>query len=124
MDIEIQKSTTLFQINNSLPSIKSVAFPDRTEPFQLVAKYTDAGLIPPGTEPLLGRWIISDIPKPSDPTKPIPKIKVFVKLNIHGILQVSSAQHLEDYYVDEPVEEPVKPTSPKPDGEKKRRKKR
>jgi heat shock protein 4 len=75
-------------------------------------------LLPPNHDPLIGRWIVGGIPKPTDPTKPVPKIKVFVKLNIHGVVTVSSAQHLEEYIVEEPVEEPKSNTTPK-DGDKK-----
>jgi len=75
-------------------------------------------LIPPGTDPLIGRWIIDGIPKPSDSSKPIPKIKVFVKLNVGGILTVSSAQHLEEYIVEEPVEEPKADPKAKPEADK------
>jgi len=124
MEVEVQKSTTLFQLNNPIPSIKSVAFPDRTEPFQLIARYTDTkpSPFPQGYDPLIGRWIVGGIPKPSDPSKPIPKIKVFVKLNISSVLTVSSAQHLEDYIVEEPIEEPKpepKPNTAAKEGEKK-----
>jgi len=107
MEVEMEKSTTLIVPNNPLPSIKSIAFPDRTEPFQILARYseTQPPLFPSGINPLIGRWVISGISKPVDVSAPIPKIKVYVKLNQNGILNVTSGQQLEEYTVEEPIEE-------------------
>lgn len=95
-------STALFTVNNPLPSVKLISFNDRTEPFQIVARYTASSVLPPNTEPVIGRYIVSGMPaKQAD--KKAPKIKVRVKLNLHGVLQVTSAQLLEEVETDEPA---------------------
>jgi len=102
MDVEPSKPTTLFPKNQPIPSVKSLTFPDRTEPFQIVARYSDPSVQP---DPFIGRWVVGGIP-PAQAGKPAPKVKVFIKLNIGGIFSVSSAHHIEEYWVEEPVEPP------------------
>jgi len=108
MDVESGKPTTLFPKNQPIPSVKSLTFPDRTEPFQIVAKYNDSSVQP---DPFIGRWVVGGIP-PAQAGKPAPKVKVFIKLNISVIFSVSSAHHIEEYWVEEPVE-PAKPEEKK-----------
>jgi len=98
-------STTLFSVNNAMPSVKLISFNDRSEPFQLVARYTDPSVLPTGTDPVLGRFIVSGMPAKQEGKK-VPKIKVRVKLNLHGIISVTSAQMIEE------VEEEVTPSPP------------
>jgi len=82
--------TQLFSVNNPIPSVKLISF-DRSESFQLVARYSDQASLPAGTFPTLGRFVISGLPK-----KPSNKVKVRVKLNLHGILSVTGAQLIEE----------------------------
>jgi len=100
-------STPLFTVNNPLPSVKLISFNDRTEPFQVVARYADSALLPPGTDPIVGRFIVSGMPAKKDGVK-APKIKVRVKLNLHGVLQVTGAQLIEE------IEEVEASPSPSP----------
>lgn len=126
-------STALFTVNNALPSVKLISFNDRTEAFQLVARYANAAVLPAGTDPIVGRYIISGMP-PKVGDKKVPKIKVRVKLNLHGVLTVTSAQLLEEVEVEEaaapapapaaaaaaaPMEDvPAADAAPKVDGDK------
>ena len=88
-------ATPLFQANNAIPSVKLISFNDRTEAFQLIARYSNEAQLPPGTLPILGRYIVSGMP-PKGASAKVPKIKVRVKLNLHGTLVVTSAQLIEE----------------------------
>lgn len=55
-------STALFTANNPIPSVKLISFNDRTEAFQLVARYAATAQLPPGTDPVIGRFIVSGMP--------------------------------------------------------------
>ena len=66
-------STPLFATNNPIPSVKLISFNDRTEPFQLVARYSNESQLPAGTVPVIGRYIVSGMPAKTA-TK-APKIK-------------------------------------------------
>ncbi len=73
MDIE---STPVFPARNELPSVKLISFKDRTDTFQLIARYTDQKSLPDGSSPILGRWLLSGLPAQTDKSKPAPVIKV------------------------------------------------
>ena len=89
-------ATPLFTQNNPIPSVKLISFNDRAEAFQLVARYSNEAQLPPGTFPIIGRYVVSGMPgRPSGGGK-VPKIKVRVKLNLHGVVVVSSAQLIEE----------------------------
>ena len=87
-------ATPLFQQNNPIPSVKLISFNDRSEPFQLVARYSNESQLPPGTLPVIGRYVVSGMPAKT--SAKVPKIKVRVKLNLHGTVVVSSAQLIEE----------------------------
>jgi len=89
----------LFPRNNSFPSSKMITL-NRKEPFELSAFYkTDASI--PHTEFSIGHFLITGVvPTSSGET---PKVKVRVRLNIHGILTVASASMTEELPA---VEEP------------------
>lgn len=95
----------LFTEQNQIPSVKMISF-HRPDAFQLVARYKNPELLLPGSDPLIGRFVISGIPSKQD-GKPC-KTKVKVKIDLHGVLLVSSAQALEEI-----VEEP-KAAAPAP----------
>lgn len=92
-----EDSTPLFSSNNAIPSVKLISFNDRTDPFQLVARYTNPDLLPVATNPVIGRYIVSGMPtKDQDGNVRAPKIKVRVKLTQHGTLHVTNAQIIEE----------------------------
>ena len=68
-EFKADDSTALFTVNNALPSVKLISFNDRTEPFQIVARYADSPLLPPGTDPIVGRYIISGMPPKKEGAK-------------------------------------------------------
>lgn len=90
---DIEDKTTIFEAFNTIPSIKMISFKDRVAPFQITARYTDSAILREGVDRVIGKYIVSGMPE-ADPNKPVPKIKVRVKLNIHGIVDVSQAQVL------------------------------
>lgn len=96
-DFVSDDSTPLFSTGNPIPSNKLISFNDRAEPFMLVARYSDLSLLAPQTNPIIGRFIVSGMPpRNADPNVKPDKIKVRVKLDIHGCLQVAGAQLLEE----------------------------
>lgn len=84
-----QNQAEVFPTMSTFPNVKMVSFKDRVAPFRLTAKYDT----PPtaGTNPVIGNFVISGMPA-TEPDKEVPKIKVRVKLDIHGIVTVSGAQ--------------------------------
>jgi len=97
---EPEQSDTLFEANNPVPFTKMISFTDRTQPFQLVARYANpASITGPLSTPILGRFVISGMPPPVAGKKN-PKIKVRLQLTLHGTLAVTSAQAVT------PIEEP------------------
>ena len=92
-DADIEDHNELFSTNNQIPSVKMISF-HRSAPFQLVARYKDATSQAPGTDPFLGRFVVSGLPQTAD-GKPV-KTKVKVKIDIHGVLSVAYAQALEE----------------------------
>jgi heat shock protein 4 len=95
-DADVEQSSPLFTAHNAIPSVKVISFKDRSEPFQLVARYpADAG-VANMCDPTIGRFVVSGMKAGDD----LPKIKVRVKLDLHGICKVTSAHML----VEEPEE--------------------
>lgn len=107
----VEDKCQLFEANNTCPSVKMISFKDRVEPFKLTAKYAENDCLPIGTEPLIGEYVVSGMPA-ADPEKPAPKIKVRVKLDIHGIVDITNAQALhvvEEEEKDEKEDAEMKP---------------
>ncbi|XP_023018225.2 heat shock protein 70Cb isoform X1 [Leptinotarsa decemlineata] len=78
-----------FPLNHAIPFSKMLTF-YRQEPFSIRARYT--GNIPyPDHD--LGTWVIKDI-RPNAEGKP-QKVKVKVRVNLHGIMTISSASMYE-----------------------------
>merc|ERR1712087_519072 len=99
---------TLIKMGSPIPQYKAISFKDKTEPFQVIARYSDDQKLPADTEPFLGRWIVSNIPvatHPSNEGKP-PKIKLNFQLDLNGIFAVSSVTSIERWEIE--VEEEVK----------------
>ncbi|XP_028134053.2 heat shock 70 kDa protein 4 isoform X1 [Diabrotica virgifera virgifera] len=88
-----------FPLNHPVPFSRMLTF-YRQEPFTIRAKYS--GNIPyPDHD--IGTWVIKDI-KPNSEGKP-QKVKVKVRVNLHGIMSISSASLYE-------AKESVEPESP------------
>jgi len=73
----------------------------RTEPIEVTAEYSQPSLLPPGSNLVVDKFVITDIPHKEGETA---KIKVKVKLDINGIFVVESAQVIEA--VEEVAEKP------------------
>lgn len=83
-------SIELFSKNNVLPSPKQITLA-RDSGFNLVLEYADMSLFPKGSESTIGKFSIPNVPKKDGDAK----IRVKVKLDIHGIINVESAQFLD-----------------------------
>lgn len=91
---KVEDKTLIFPEFNALPNDKMITFKDRDEAFQLTAKYVGGDGLPTGTNPIIGKYVVSGMPK-TEPDQQMAKIKVKVSLNIHGVIEVTSAQLLE-----------------------------
>ncbi|CAH2000462.1 unnamed protein product [Acanthoscelides obtectus] len=86
----------VFPVNHAVPFSKMLTF-YRMEPFTLRARYS--GSIPyPDKE--IGKWVIKDI-RPNADGKP-QKVKVKARVNLHGIMTISSASLFEAKETPEP----------------------
>lgn len=90
--ISTLSSNILFRKGQSIPSVKMLTF-HRTNTFCLEAFYTDPSELPPGAPPKIssftvGPFLISQGEKS--------KVKVKLRLNLHGIVSVESATLIED----------------------------
>eukprot|EP00741_Cyanophora_paradoxa_P025458 tig00000382_g24576.t1 len=94
-------TTVVLPRHSALPSTKLLTF-KKSEPFSVDVLYTDpAADLPEGMKNTIGRADIKGFPAIKDPAAA--KIKVKVKLNIHGVCSVDGANlHLEE---DEPASE-------------------
>jgi heat shock protein 4 len=103
----------VFTRNNVVPSSKMITM-HRTDGVELSAIYSDIGLLPAGTDALIAKFVIPTLPI----TKNEPaKIRVKVKLDLHGIVTVEGAEMTEA--VDAPAEEEKKAEDPMQTDEKK-----
>ncbi|CAG9861697.1 unnamed protein product [Phyllotreta striolata] len=78
-----------FPLNHPVPFSKMLTF-YRPEPFSIKAKYTDAVPYPDRD---IGTWIVKDV-RPNAEGKP-QKVKVKLRVNLHGIMTISSASMYE-----------------------------
>jgi heat shock protein 4 len=106
VDAAIEDSTELFSVGNQIPSIKLISF-YRSDQFQIRASYSHPESIPIATNPFIGRFLVSDIPSSPDASKPL-KSKVKIKMDLNGILSISSAQALEELASEEVAAPPAK----------------
>ena len=79
----------VFERFNVLPSVKMLTF-ERIEPFQLVAYYKTPELLPAGTPACLGTWKVNAVPPVTEGVNLSRKIKVKVRLTLHGEFTRSS----------------------------------
>lgn len=76
-----------------IPSAKMLTF-FRSNTFELDAEYENMALLPAGTAQRISSFMIGPLPVPKDGGKA--KLKVKVRLNLHGIVSVESAQVVEE----------------------------
>ncbi|XP_008806739.2 heat shock 70 kDa protein 16 isoform X2 [Phoenix dactylifera] len=91
-------SNILFRKGQPFPSVKMLTF-HRTNTFTLEAFYANQSELPPGASPKISCFQVGPF-QASRSEKP--KVKVRVRLNLHGIVSVESASLIEDD-IDDPV---------------------
>lgn len=96
---ETQSSTIVFPKGNPVPSTKMLTF-YRSGAFTIEVLYADLQDLPPGTTQKINTFTIGPF-KPSKGEKA--KIKVKIRLNLHGIVSVESATMIEEEEVEVPV---------------------
>ena len=101
-------NTEVFTVNNSLPSTKMLTF-FRSNSFDIAAAYSKPDLLPVGSTLNLGKFTVGPVPPSKSGEKQ--KLKVKVRLNIHGTICVESAQVIEEEIVEEAVPEATKPAT-------------
>eukprot|EP00250_Pteridium_aquilinum_P013504 c21375_g1_i1 orf=501-3035(-) len=96
---ETQTSSVVFPKGNSVPSTKMLTF-YRASTFNIDVLYADMHDLPPGTSQKINTFTIGPF-QPSKAEKA--KIKVKIRLNLHGIVSIESATMIEEEEVDVPV---------------------
>jgi heat shock protein 4 len=123
LDMEVEEQPeTLFNDKNAFPITKLIKF-TRNKPFKVDLFYNH---LANGLEQTVGKYQIN-LPQTSDPAT----VKVAIKMNIHGVVNVESAEKIEVYYEtpvvnEEPKEaktEEAKPEEAKTESEVKPKKK-
>eukprot|EP00216_Chloropicon_sp_CCMP2111_P006945 CAMPEP_0198235372 /NCGR_PEP_ID=MMETSP1446-20131203/1275_1 /TAXON_ID=1461542 ORGANISM="Unidentified sp, Strain CCMP2111" /NCGR_SAMPLE_ID=MMETSP1446 /ASSEMBLY_ACC=CAM_ASM_001112 /LENGTH=834 /DNA_ID=CAMNT_0043916513 /DNA_START=82 /DNA_END=2589 /DNA_ORIENTATION=- len=103
-------TSTVFPKGNSVPSIKMLTFL-RTESYSLQSAYASSdSSLPEGIEHQIGHYDVGPFKVPKGEEKA--KLKVQVRLNLHGIVEVDSVQSIEE----EEYEVEVIPTKEKTEG--------
>ncbi|KAJ2599431.1 adenyl-nucleotide exchange factor sse1 [Coemansia sp. RSA 1722] len=102
----------VFGHNNAIPSTKMLTF-YRKQPFAIEAEYSDPTHLPLGTNPWISRFDIKNV-EPME-NGDLSTIKVKARLDLSGVLTVTSAYTVEEVEVEEPVpqEEPKEGEEPK-----------
>lgn len=97
--VSMQSNNVIFPRGNPIPSTKILTL-HRASTFSLDVVYADMKDLPLGTFPKISSFTIG----PFQATKPnIPKIKVGLRLNLHGIVTVQSASLVEEEEVEYPI---------------------
>jgi heat shock 70kDa protein 4 len=101
-------SAVIFKKNEATPNAKKVTF-RRSKPFSLVASYDDSALadLPANISPTIRTFSVETPANVSADS--VPKIRVNLKHNIHGIVSVSSAQLMEEIKEETKAEEKKEP---------------
>eukprot|EP00004_Rigifila_ramosa_P014491 TRINITY_DN3305_c0_g1_i1.p1 TRINITY_DN3305_c0_g1~~TRINITY_DN3305_c0_g1_i1.p1 ORF type:complete len:795 (-),score=211.67 TRINITY_DN3305_c0_g1_i1:22-2406(-) len=101
-------NTPVFPANNPIPSSKVVTFKRKTQSgYEISAFYDRPSMLPPGVGTLIGKYSVSKIPAQtgSEPSK----VKVRIRLNVHGIIEVDSAQLVEELDEEDTTASPASP---------------
>ncbi|OEL23365.1 Heat shock 70 kDa protein 16 [Dichanthelium oligosanthes] len=85
-------SNALFRRGQPLPSVKIINLQKKSS-FNLDAYYLDENELPPGTSANIGRFQIGPFQAHTEASK----VKVKIRLNLHGLLSVESAALIDDY---------------------------
>ncbi|KAJ1742547.1 adenyl-nucleotide exchange factor sse1 [Coemansia sp. RSA 1086] len=93
----------VFVHNNAIPSTKMLTF-YRKQDFTIDAEYSDPARLPPGTNPWISRFTISNV-APTD-NGDLSTIKVKARLDLSGVLTITSAYTVAETEVEEPVPQP------------------
>jgi len=107
-------STVVFSKFNAMPNTKMLTF-YRKETFTLTASYDPSVPLPNGFLPKIAEFTVSDIPPraPDESGKVEPaKIKVKLRLDLHGTLMLESAVAIEEQEVIEEVKPEAPPATP------------
>jgi heat shock protein 4 len=103
----------IFKRLNPMPSSKMLTL-YRSATFHLNASYPPDAACPPGTQSKIADFVVSGLPLPKAPADAKTKVKVKVRLDENGILNVESAQAIEEKEVevweDAPKEELIADT--------------
>lgn len=102
--------TSVFERNSLYPATKMLSF-FRSEGFSITAIYPDTELLPPLENQTIACFEIGPVIVPKGAEKA--KIKVKVKINLHGILEIDSVQSIEEEEIEVPVEVAPQPEAPK-----------
>lgn len=97
---------TCFTRGSAMPSTKILTF-HRRHPFDIEARYSKPETLPGKVNPWIGRYSVKDVKSvrvEGEDEFMICKIKA--RLNLHGILSVEQAYHVEDEEFEEPIPEP------------------
>ena len=108
-------SSVVFSKFNSVPNTKMLTF-YRKEAFSLSASYDSTATLPMGFPMKLADFTVTDIPNRAanaDGTIDPAKIKIKLRLDIHGVLTLESAVAIEEQEVVEEVK--AEPPPPAPD---------
>ncbi|KAI9502808.1 adenyl-nucleotide exchange factor sse1 [Coemansia spiralis] len=93
----------VFAHNNLIPSTKMLTF-YRKQPFAIEAEYSDPTHLPQGTNPWISRFDIKDVV--AQENGDLSTIKVKARLDLSGVLNITSAYTVEEVEVEEPVPQP------------------
>lgn len=93
----------VFAKNNPFPSSKQVTF-HRSDPLEIIAEYSQPALLPPGSDTLIEKVVIPSVPHKEGET---PKVRVKVKVDLHGIFSVETAQAIKTVEEEAPAAAPV-----------------
>ncbi|KAJ2691659.1 adenyl-nucleotide exchange factor sse1, partial [Coemansia spiralis] len=96
-------SLDVFAHNNAIPSTKMLTF-YRKQAFAIEAEYADPSRLPPGTNPWISRFDVKDVGPAEDGG--LSTVKVKARLDLSGVLAITSAYTVVETEVEEPVPQP------------------
>jgi len=107
MGAEATNSVVLFGRNSDTPKTRRITF-RRSEPFTIAASYDEAAMpmLPPGTKPSIAEFTVKVTP-PADGE--LPRIRVHLKHSLDGIIEMASAQLMEEVIAPPPAPAPAAP---------------